>query len=285
MSSLENNNKIRRRWSEEEDEKLKTLLAHAADNDNENHLGWTEVAEQIKTRNANQCRERWSNHLRPGIRRGEWTSEEDEAIVRLQKQHGNRWSMISSNPPLMGRTDIDIKNRWHVLHRRQVAAQMASLHTSTKRKSTTLTTTTTPIVGMKVLVTFEEEKGFHKLYDGTITKVEEHPDVDDAFKLELQYTDGSTEDAMCPDEDIYLVDCSQSTVDGLTEEEVSISAELLNIYLELSKSNSNHDGNKSKKPRMTTTTSKTDDNDEEEEQGGGDIIFTKENQNVNLTPR
>ena len=97
--------------------------------------------------------------------------------------------MISSVPPLMGRTDIDIKNRWHVLQRRQVTAQMASLHTSTKRKSTTLTTTT-PRVGMKVLVTFEEEEGFHKLYDGTITKVEEHPDVDDAFKLEIQYTDG-----------------------------------------------------------------------------------------------
>ncbi|KAL7447971.1 hypothetical protein ACHAWC_000246, partial [Mediolabrus comicus] len=131
MSSLENNNKIRRRWSEEEDEKLKTLLlTHAADNEN---LGWAEVAEKMMTRNANQCRERWSNHLRPGIRRGEWTSEEDEAIVRLQKVHGNRWSMISSVPPMMGRTDIDIKNRWHVLQRRQVAAQMASLHTSTKR--------------------------------------------------------------------------------------------------------------------------------------------------------
>ena len=137
---------------------------------------------------------------------------------------------------------------------------------------------------MKVLVTFEEDKGYHKLYDGTITKVEEHPDVDGAFKLEIQYTDGSTEDAMYPDEDIYLVDCSQSTVDGLTEEEVSISAELLNIYLELSKNNSSHEGNKSKKPRMTMT-SKTDDNDEEEIGGGGEIIFTKENQNVNLTPR
>ena len=132
---------------------------------------------------------------------------------------------------------------------------------------------------MKVLVTFEEEEGFHKLYDGTITQVEEHPDIDGAFKLEIQYTDGSTEDAMYPDEDIYLVDCSQSTIDGLTEEEVSISAELLNIYLELSK-NSSHDGNKSKKPRMMT--SKTDDNDDEEEQGGGKTMFTKENQNVNL---
>lgn len=283
MSSSENNNKIRRRWSEEEDEKLKTLLlAHSADNENQQLLGWKEVAEKMITRNANQCRERWSNHLRPGIRRGEWTSEEDEAVVRLQRVHGNHWSLISSIPPLIGRTDIDIKNRWHVLQRRQVAAQTAALHTSTtttKRKSTTLTTTT-PRVGMKVLVTFEEEEGYHKLYDGTITQVEKHPDVDDTFKLEIQYTDGSTEGAMYPDEDIYLVDCSQSTIDGLTEEEVSISAELLNIYLELSK-NRIDDGNKSKKPRMMT--SKTDGSDEEE--GGGETIFTKENQNVNLTPR
>lgn len=38
---------------------------------------------------------RWHNHLKPGIRKGPWTPEEDEVIVKAQDEWGNKWAMIA----------------------------------------------------------------------------------------------------------------------------------------------------------------------------------------------
>jgi predicted phosphoadenosine phosphosulfate sulfurtransferase len=72
---------------------------------------WKEVATYLPERLPRQCRDRWHNYLAPWIKRGEWTSEEDEIIKKKVAEIGTKWTKIRKMLP--GRTDNDIKNRWN----------------------------------------------------------------------------------------------------------------------------------------------------------------------------
>ncbi|RZC90083.1 hypothetical protein C5167_044715 [Papaver somniferum] len=60
---------------------------------------------------SKSCRLRWTNYLRPEIKRGKFTEAEEKMIISLQSVLGNKWAAIASYLPQ--RTDNDIKNYWN----------------------------------------------------------------------------------------------------------------------------------------------------------------------------
>ncbi|KAJ7952536.1 Myb transcription factor [Quillaja saponaria] len=79
------------------------------------------------------CRLRWLNYLRPNIKRGNISVEEEELIIRLHKLLGNRWSLIAGRLP--GRTDNEIKNYWNSHLGRKINHKGQKLESSSSQET------------------------------------------------------------------------------------------------------------------------------------------------------
>ncbi|KAE8699660.1 MYB108 protein [Hibiscus syriacus] len=99
-------------WTEEEDSVLKTYVNIHGEG------RWNSVARYSGLRRTGKsCRLRWLNYMRPEIKRGNISLQEQLLILELHSRWGNRWSKIAQHLP--GRTDNEIKNYWRTRVQKQ----------------------------------------------------------------------------------------------------------------------------------------------------------------------
>ncbi|KAK1437861.1 hypothetical protein QVD17_03661 [Tagetes erecta] len=100
-------------WTKEEDDRLISYIrAHGEG-------CWRSLPKAAGLlRCGKSCRLRWINYLRPDLKRGNFSEEEDELIIKLHSLLGNKWSLIAGRLP--GRTDNEIKNYWNTHIRRKL---------------------------------------------------------------------------------------------------------------------------------------------------------------------
>ncbi|KAE8815831.1 Transcription factor GAMYB [Hordeum vulgare] len=105
-------------WTSDEDQ---LLVAHVR---RHGEGSWNAVRRETGLlRCGKSCRLRWANHLRPNLKRGPFSPEEERLILRLHGLIGNKWARISAHLP--GRTDNEIKNYWNTRRKRRNRAGLA----------------------------------------------------------------------------------------------------------------------------------------------------------------
>ncbi|XP_019176036.1 PREDICTED: myb-related protein 330-like [Ipomoea nil] len=100
-------------WTAEEDQKLIDYI-------NKHGYGnWRTLPTNAGLQRCGKsCRLRWMNYLRPDIKRGRFSLEEEQIIIQLHSIIGNKWSAIAARLP--GRTDNEIKNYWNTHIRKKL---------------------------------------------------------------------------------------------------------------------------------------------------------------------
>ncbi|XP_051133607.1 transcription factor MYB10-like [Andrographis paniculata] len=128
-------------WSAEEDLRLTSFIQKHG------HNNWRALPKLAGLmRCGKSCRLRWINYLRPDVRRGNFTREEEQIVINLHKSLGNKWSAIAKFLP--GRTDNEIKNVWNTSIKKKL---MAVTEEASGHSHVTEATPTEPELGFPVV--------------------------------------------------------------------------------------------------------------------------------------
>ncbi|KAK4889342.1 Pre-mRNA-splicing factor cef1 [Elasticomyces elasticus] len=93
-------------WTNIEDEILKAAVSKYGLNQ------WARVSSLLARKTPKQCKARWAEWLDPGIRKIEWSREEDEKLLHLAKLMPTQWRTIA---PIVGRTATQCLERYQKL--------------------------------------------------------------------------------------------------------------------------------------------------------------------------
>ncbi|KAF8088150.1 hypothetical protein N665_0550s0009 [Sinapis alba] len=105
-------------WSKEEDDTIIALVEKYGPKK------WSSISQHLPGRIGKQCRERWHNHLNPGINKNAWTQEEELTLIRAHQIYGNKWAELMKFLP--GRSDNAIKNHWNSAVKKKLDSYYAS---------------------------------------------------------------------------------------------------------------------------------------------------------------
>nr|URY18842.1 MYB protein [Zanthoxylum bungeanum]URY18843.1 MYB protein [Zanthoxylum bungeanum] len=115
-------------WTPEEDQILISYIKLHG------HGNWRALPKEAGLlRCGKSCRLRWINYLRPDIKRGNFTIDEEDTIIKLHEMLGNRWSAIAAR--LAGRTDNEIKNVWHTHLKKRLKKQQEPVTNNTNNNN------------------------------------------------------------------------------------------------------------------------------------------------------
>ncbi|NXX26934.1 SNPC4 protein, partial [Nicator chloris] len=95
-------------WTPEEDGMLMAAVNKYGAKD------WYKVRTEVPGRSDAQCRDRYLKVLHWDVKKGKWSSEEEEQLIELVQKHGlGRWSKIASELP--HRTGSQCRSKWTLM--------------------------------------------------------------------------------------------------------------------------------------------------------------------------
>mmetsp|Transcript_13828 Transcript_13828/g.16207 ORF Transcript_13828/g.16207 Transcript_13828/m.16207 type:complete len:486 (-) Transcript_13828:1034-2491(-) len=97
---------VPRMWSKEEDDLLREAVKRIGEKN------WKAISNAVPGRNYIQCLQRWKKALKPGLRKGHWSEEEDTKLLELVNDHKPNWNWRVIADEIPGRNAKQCRERW-----------------------------------------------------------------------------------------------------------------------------------------------------------------------------